>query len=138
MKNCKELKKEFLSKKFRNRLSNELGNICVNCGSDEYIHYHHIVPLGNGGSNNITNIVPLCENCHGMVHMGKSYECLRNGTKTAKEKNGYKDGRPDKYTKEEKDYAMKLKEDGYSYSQIVKMTGISKSTLIRYNRKKTL
>ena len=43
---------------------------CVNCGASEGIRYHHIVPLSAGGTNNPTNIVPLCEQCHLNLHAG--------------------------------------------------------------------
>lgn len=41
------------------------------------------------------------------------------------------EGRPKKFSKEQRDHALKLLER-HSYSEVVKMTGISKSTLIRY------
>lgn len=65
---AKRLKKEFENPNFRNRLKEQQGNICVNCGSENSIQYHHIVPLSLGGTNNITNIVPLCYKCHRLAH----------------------------------------------------------------------
>lgn len=47
------------------------GRSCVNCGSTESIELHHIVPLSVGGTNNISNIVPLCGKCHMGVHFAK-------------------------------------------------------------------
>ena len=44
------------------------------------------------------------------------------------------DGRPKKYSAEKVEYALKMLEDGSSYSQVEKITGISKSTLIRAKR----
>ena len=44
------------------------------------------------------------------------------------------EGRPQKFSKEQKEHALKLLEN-YSYTEVVKMTGISKSTLIRYRSK---
>ena len=130
-----DLRKQFNSRQFRAKLKEALGDICVNCGSNEHIHYHHIVPLECGGTNSLTNIVPLCEDCHGLAHGRDSYKLLREGRDRAKTKEGYRDGRPKKYTEQELNRAMKLKSEGLSYNQIVKETGISKSTLIRYNRK---
>ena len=57
----KDLRVEFKTKQFQDMLKKALGTTCVNCGSNEHIHYHHIVPLINGGTNNLGNIVPLCE-----------------------------------------------------------------------------
>ncbi len=44
------------------------------------------------------------------------------------------DGRPKKYSAEKVEYALKMLDDGISYSQVQKITGISKSTLIRAKR----
>ena len=50
--------------------------------------------------------------------------------------NGQKMGRPQKYSTEKINLAMKLLDDGNSYNQVERMTGISKSTLIRRRTKK--
>lgn len=45
---------------------------CQGCGdadADE-LHVHHIVPLGAGGSNVRSNLITLCDECHGRVHRG--------------------------------------------------------------------
>ena len=68
MSTYKELRQEFNSKSFRDKMKKEKGEICVNCGSIKFIDYHHIVPLENGGTNNLSNIVPLCVNCHLAAH----------------------------------------------------------------------
>ena len=49
--------------------------------------------------------------------------------------NGVVMGRPAKYSPEKMQLAMELLEGGKSYTQVEKMTGISKSTLIRQKRK---
>lgn len=41
---------------------------CPLCGVDEPLSPHHGVLLSEGGGNNIDNILPLCEDCHGLVH----------------------------------------------------------------------
>lgn len=41
-------------------------NYCINCGRPG-THQHHIVPESLGG-NNSTNIVWLCDECHGKIH----------------------------------------------------------------------
>ena len=43
-------------------------NICFECGCDENIHDHHVVPKSKGG----TKTIPLCGPCHGLVH-GKNF-----------------------------------------------------------------
>ena len=130
---AKDLRVEFNAKQFQDMLKETLGTTCVNCGSNEHIHYHHIVPLINGGTNNLGNIVPLCEDCHGSAHERSSYELLRVGREKARTKKGYQEGRPKKYSKRKLNEAMELLKM-HSYREVEKMTGISKSTLVRYKR----
>ena len=62
------LRKEFQSYTFRSNLKMIKGNTCVNCGKDDIVEYHHIVPLILGETNNLDNIVPLCCECHDKAH----------------------------------------------------------------------
>jgi len=39
---------------------------CINCGKDA-IHLHHVVPKSLGGKEG-TNLVPLCDECHSIIH----------------------------------------------------------------------
>lgn len=66
---------------------------CYNCGSTtDTLELHHIVPLGLGGTNNPSNIVPLCGKCHDLVHgttherMGKEAfsEAVKRGLERAR------------------------------------------------------
>ena len=41
---------------------------CINCGCESHIRWHHVVPLGKGGIDTITNIVPVCDRCHAAIH----------------------------------------------------------------------
>ena len=43
-------------------------NSCFECGSPEDIEYHHIIPYSLGGR----RVIPLCGNCHNMVHKGRA------------------------------------------------------------------
>jgi len=44
---------------------------CQGCGSaTDELHIHHICPLGAGGSNALSNLITLCDECHGRVHGG--------------------------------------------------------------------
>lgn len=60
----------------------------------------------------------------------------REGKEVARTKAGYKEGRPKKYTVVQLDHAMDLLDSGNSYSQVEKMTGISKPTLARERRRR--
>lgn len=61
--------KESVLKKYRNK--------CANCGSKEDLEIHHIVPLSLGGTNNATNLVPLCYSCHKAAHNGRHMSHFR-------------------------------------------------------------
>lgn len=54
----------------------------------------------------------------------------REGKQIARTKEGYREGRPKKYGKQQMDHAMELLQD-HSYSQVSKLTGISTATLAR-------
>ncbi|MDK0901559.1 recombinase family protein [Clostridium perfringens] len=62
-------------------------------------------------------------------------ERTQAGKEVARTKEGYKEGRPSKYRKEQLDHAIELLET-HSYSQVEKITGISVSTLTREKRKR--
>lgn len=57
-------------------------------------------------------------------------ERIQSGKNKAKKTNGFKEGRPKKYSQKQIEEALKML-DSYSYKKVEEMTGISKSTLIR-------
>lgn len=61
-------------------------------------------------------------------------ERTQSGKEIAKTKDGFKDGRPQKYTEYQTKNALELLKS-HSYTEVETMTGISKSTLIRERRK---
>lgn len=66
-------------------------------------------------------------------------ERTQEGKALAKQKDGFKDGRPKKFNQKQLDHAMSLlicMKGKYSYKQVVEMTGISKSTLQREVKKR--
>lgn len=62
-------------------------------------------------------------------------ERTQSGKEIARTKEGYKEGRPTKYRKEQLDNAMSLLETN-SYSQVERITDISVSTLVREKRRR--
>lgn len=61
-------------------------------------------------------------------------ERTQEGKVLARQNGTLKDGRPPKYKKAQLDHALSLKKE-HTYTEITAMTGISKSTLIRYQKK---
>lgn len=78
----------------------------------------------------VTNLLAFAEFERAMI-----IERTQSGKAIAKTKEGFKEGRPAKFTKEQLDHAMDLLESN-SYSQVEKMTKISKATLVREARKR--
>ena len=61
-------------------------------------------------------------------------ERTQEGKEIAKQRPGFREGRPRKFSKQQLALAMQLLETN-SYTEVEKMTGISKSTLTRHKRK---
>lgn len=58
-------------------------------------------------------------------------ERTKEGKMIAKQNEGFKDGRPKKFSKKQINHAISLKESGMSYKQVTEVTGISRATLYR-------
>ena len=78
----------------------------------------------------VTNLLAFAEFERAMI-----IERTQAGKALAKQRDNFREGRKPIYTPEQIEHALKLLEDN-SYSQVVKMTGISKSTIIRAKRDK--
>lgn len=63
-------------------------------------------------------------------------ERTQEGKRIAKMKQGFHEGRPRKFVGPQINHALQLLEQGNSYTAVEKMTGISKSTLVRRVREK--
>ncbi|WP_144549676.1 recombinase family protein [Bacillus sp. X1(2014)] len=64
-------------------------------------------------------------------------ERTQEGKAIAKQREDFREGRPNKFTKKQLNHALKLLET-HSYKEVEETTGISKSTLIRAKKKATL
>ena len=80
----------------------------------------------------VTNLLAFAEFERAMI-----IERTQGGKAIAKQKADYREGRPVTYSKKQKDHALELLKTN-SYKQVEELTGISKSTLIRYKRVKQL
>lgn len=45
-------------------LCTDCGNICLRCGQLAPLTVDHVIPLSKGGSNDISNLQPLCKSCN--------------------------------------------------------------------------
>ena len=62
-------------------------------------------------------------------------ERMREGKSIARQDPNYREGRPKVHKDTQKAHALELLNSGKTYKQVEKLTGMSKSTLIRYKRK---
>lgn len=62
-------------------------------------------------------------------------ERTQEGKAIARQKSGYREGRPPKFSRQQIEHALDLLDD-HSYGQVSEMTGISKSTLVRKKRER--
>lgn len=109
---------------------------CQNCGCNEGIEIHHIVPIIYGGSNKITNLASLCGRCHRLAHgdgngTGISARTAR-GREAAKAR-GVKFGPKVRHTPEKLAAAVEFARlEGKSVTVAAKMAGCSRATLYNY------
>ena len=81
----------------------------------------------------ITTLLAVAEMERNMI-----IERTQNGKAIARQKEGFKEGRPKKYTKQQLNNALSMltiNGGEYSYKQVEQLLGISKSTLIREQNK---
>jgi 5-methylcytosine-specific restriction endonuclease McrA len=57
-------------KKYRKHILEANGNMCFVCENKmrSVLIVHHIIPVSEGGNNEMDNLVVLCPNCHAVVH----------------------------------------------------------------------
>lgn len=77
----KAIKTEFNRPSFKELLEREKGKKCVCCGSTLCVEYHHILPICLGGDNRLSNIQPVCNSCHKLIHGGRVNKLWRADNK---------------------------------------------------------
>jgi Zn ribbon nucleic-acid-binding protein len=112
-------------------------DLCFECGSNQDIHYHHVVPESKGG----TMTLPLCILCHGKVHNRdflKIKELQRIGIERAKERGVYSGRRKgaksdmDVWAKKPKiSKAIEYLNQGYKAREISKIVNIHVNTITK-------
>lgn len=61
----------YFQAKHREEILRRYNYRCANCGSEDDLEIHHIVPVSLGGNDTISNLVPLCFSCHKAAHNGR-------------------------------------------------------------------
>ena len=94
----------------------------------------HILNMGLVEDTNIGHLILTIMLAFAEYERGMIVERTQTGKNLARLNPDFKDGRPRKYTDAQIKLALDLLESGKSYGLVQKMTGISKSTLIRARR----
>ena len=48
------------------------GRKCWVCRRDRATHLHHLIPIAQGGIDDLLNVVPVCGFCHVEIHKGEA------------------------------------------------------------------
>lgn len=134
----------FSSQFNRQFLIAQKGTLCANCGTEcnNEIVFHHIVPIVLGGNDILTNIAPLCNDCHNLIHHGShnnqilSHSDLIKAGIAKRKAQGLSVGR---HTMTKKDipqsfldYYPKIKNNDITITQTARELNISRTTIYKY------
>ena len=97
----------------------------------------HILNMGLIENSPMGDLIITCLLAFSQFERSMIVERTSSGREMAKASDDYREGRPKKFTKKQISHALKLLET-HSYKEVGLMTGISKSTLIRAKREKSL
>lgn len=98
----------------------------------------HILNLGKMDDSPTGKLIRNVMLCFAEFERDLIAERTAEGKALARQKPGYREGRPKKYRPAQIDHAMALLDEGYSYRQVSNMTGISKATLGRMRQERRL
>lgn len=105
---------------------------CVACGNKDNLHQHHLVPKAAGGSDDDSNLIALCGECHGRLHgkrLGVHWKkCQREGIDKALAK-GVKFGAKPKFSDEQIEQIKARRAVGDSVAIIAKAFDTSRQTI---------
>ena len=91
----------------------------------------HILNMGLVENTLTGNLILTVMLAFAEYERGMIVERTQTGKAAARQDPKFRDGRPKKFTPEQLQLALSLREQGKTYRQVTAMTGISKSTLIR-------
>lgn len=61
-----QMRAEFVS--IRRKYFKERPRLCGRCGNNKSVQLHHKIAMADGGSNDYSNLIPLCSLCHTEWH----------------------------------------------------------------------
>ena len=111
-------------------------DFCVACGATGELHFHHLIPKSKGGSDEESNLLTLCHECHAKIHGMREGSWLqhkklvkealkknkKNGKQWTREKYGlnFVDGKvvPNKTEMKHIRKMVKLRDKGLAYEDI--------------------
>ena len=96
----------------------------------------NVLNLGVLSNNSVSTLMRNILLCFAQYERDMIVERTQEGRAVARQKPGYREGRPRKYSRAQIEHALFLLDD-HSYKQVADMTGISKATLARERRKQT-
>lgn len=91
----------------------------------------HILNMGLVEDTNIGRLILTIMLAFAEYERGLIVERTQMGKAIAKQNPSFKEGRPKKFSQVQINHAISLLEEGHSYKEVVAITGISKSTLVR-------
>ena len=95
----------------------------------------NVLDLGILSSNSVSTLMRNILLCFAQYERDMIVERTQEGKAVARQREGYREGRPKKYSQAQLDLAMDLLEE-HSYAQVVDMTGISRATLAREKKRR--
>lgn len=57
-----------ISKATKRKVAEFWKNKCAICGNNDFLEFHHIIPVAAGGTDDYDNLILLCACCHAKVH----------------------------------------------------------------------
>lgn len=94
----------------------------------------HILNMGLIEDTPMGDLIATCLLAFAQFERAQIIERTQAGKLVAKQKPGFREGRPRKFSHQQIEHALDLLQD-HSYKQVEQMTGISVSTLVRAKRK---
>jgi len=107
--------------------------VCCNCGQPAD-HTHHVVPIHLGGQDVLSNVVAICQGCHGLVHgfsFGTDHKAASAAGVERARAAGKVIGRKPSYTDEQAWLARRLNAEGRGVSYIASATSLSRGAVYR-------